>query len=581
MNPFFNPGRAITTLLLVSSLALVASPEVRAQAPAWQMAVAASGAASYVEAMAADASGSMYLVGEFQGTATFGTQALTSLGATDVFIAKWRNGSFVWAQRAGGSGNDLATSVAVSGTAVYVAGIFDSSTAGFGATVLANAGPAGTTDMFVAKLVDAGATASLTWVQRVGGIGNDNARALATAGTSVYVAGDYDSASLAVGTVTLPNAGSFQDVVVAKLVDAGPTASFAWAVRAGGVAGDLPWALAVRGADVFVGGAYFSPTADFGAVTLPKDGGVNPNSFVAKLRDAGSSASWQWAVGAGSAAAEDIRALAVSGSNVYVAGMFYGPTYTLGTTTLANAGGTNNTADGYVAKLTDLGASASYTWASQLGGPAYDSPQALAVQGSAVYATGTFFSAAATFGATTLANANASATTGDVFVAQLTDAGTTGGMVWAQRAGGPGTDVAPGLALSGTQVYVGGTVIPAASFGSYPLVTPVGGQVAYLASLTDATALAAPAAQPLANALVLAPNPAHSTTFVQLPAGLGASPATLTLLDALGRVVRTRTVALPAGTTTTDLDVAGLAPGVYALRVASGERLGTARLVVE
>jgi hypothetical protein len=69
--------------------------------------------------------------------------------------------------------------------------------------------------------------------------------------------------------------------------------------------------------------------------------------------------------------------------------------------------------------------------------------------------------------------------------------------------------------------------------------------------------------------------------MVQLPAGLAAGEATLTVLDGLGRVVRTRTASLPAGTATTSFDVAGLAPGVYALRVAVGERRGTARLVVE
>jgi hypothetical protein len=45
--------------------------------------------------------------------------------------------------------------------------------------------------------------------------------------------------------------------------------------------------------------------------------------------------------------------------------------------------------------------------------------------------------------------------------------------------------------------------------------------------------------------------------------------------------VRARTVALAAGSSQTTFDVAGLAPGVYALRVAVGERQGTARLVVE
>jgi hypothetical protein len=63
--------------------------------------------------------------------------------------------------------------------------------------------------------------------------------------------------------------------------------------------------------------------------------------------------------------------------------------------------------------------------------------------------------------------------------------------------------------------------------------------------------------------------------------GLAAGPATLTLLDAVGRVVRTRTVPLAAGSQQAALDMADLAPGVYALRVAVGGSGGTTRLVVE
>jgi len=63
---------------------------------------------------------------------------------------------------------------------------------------------------------------------------------------------------------------------------------------------------------------------------------------------------------------------------------------------------------------------------------------------------------------------------------------------------------------------------------------------------------------------------------VRIPAS--ASPATLTLLDALGRAVRSQ--AAPAGADY-PLDLAGLAPGVYALHVRVGEAQITQRLVVE
>lgn len=59
-----------------------------------------------------------------------------------------------------------------------------------------------------------------------------------------------------------------------------------------------------------------------------------------------------------------------------------------------------------------------------------------------------------------------------------------------------------------------------------------------------------PADEPLASSHFY-PNPAHATATVQLPAVPGASVATLTLCDALGRAVRTTAVALPATASTT------------------------------
>ena len=73
--------------------------------------------------------------------------------------------------------------------------------------------------------------------------------------------------------------------------------------------------------------------------------------------------------------------------------------------------------------------------------------------------------------------------------------------------------------------------------------------------------------------LTLAPNPARTAATLTLPAA--AQTRTITVADALGRVVLKTT--LPAQTATLTLDVAGLAPGVYTVRCAAA----TARLVVE
>ncbi|MDQ2771199.1 MAG: T9SS type A sorting domain-containing protein [Bacteroidota bacterium] len=99
----------------------------------------------------------------------------------------------------------------------------------------------------------------------------------------------------------------------------------------------------------------------------------------------------------------------------------------------------------------------------------------------------------------------------------------------------------------------------------------------FLASLTDPTLTATTAARD-AFAFALAPNPAHALASVQLPPVSGATTATLTLLDALGRTVHTRP-ATPG--TRTDFDLSGLAPGLYALRATAGAATATQRLVVE
>jgi hypothetical protein len=269
---FVTPGRYLAMLLLPLLLSGLAA---RAQAPAWQTAVVGNGNLSTITATAADASGNVYVAGFFQGTLALGDlAALTSAGSLDAFVAKWSPATsrFVWAQRAGGTGgNDAAYGVAVSGANVYVAGSF-TGTAGFGATSLVSAG---SDDVFVAKLTDAGPGASFAWAQRAGGTSHDAAYGVAVGGANVYVAG-YFAGTAGFGATSLVSAGS-NDAFVAKLTDAGPGASFVWAQRAGGTNDDRARGVAVGGANVYVVG-YFAETADFGATSLAAVNGFGSSS---------------------------------------------------------------------------------------------------------------------------------------------------------------------------------------------------------------------------------------------------------------------------------------------------------------
>jgi hypothetical protein len=77
------------------------------------------------------------------------------------------------------------------------------------------------------------------------------------------------------------------------------------------------------------------------------------------------------------------------------------------------------------------------------------------------------------------------------------------------------------------------------------------------------------------------PNPAQAAFTLTLPPVAGATHATATLLNTLGQVVNTRTLALPAGGATAAYSTAGLAAGVYALRLQAGGETATLRVVVE
>ena len=88
-------------------------------------------------------------------------------------------------------------------------------------------------------------------------------------------------------------------------------------------------------------------------------------------------------------------------------------------------------------------------------------------------------------------------------------------------------------------------------------------------------ALAAGAALTAAEVL-LYPNPAHGAATLRLPTTPPA-PCTLTLHDALGR----RVWQGQASGSATDIPLAGLAPGVYALQIGSAAGTVTRRLVVE
>ena len=516
--------RSVAALTLV----LGALPAAQAQTtPDWTAALAASqpyGGTATALTSVADASGNVYVAGSFNGQVLLGTTTLVSAGGNDVFVAKWNAaaGTWTWAVRAGGSDFDAATALALSGSSLYLTGYAADNAAGangvaFGTLPLPGKSATAGRDLFVAKLTDAGAAASFAWVLNGGGNRTDAGTGLAVSGSSVYVAGAFvndaaNTQAVTFGSTSLNGLSSTStftsDVVVAKLTDAGTSASFTWALAAGGTDDDQPTALAVSGSSVYAAGYFTNTSANANAVTFGAAGTLSGQSaaassdiFIAKIADAGSTAAFAWAQAAGGTDADRPTALAASGSNVYAAGYFTNSSGNANAVTFGAAGALNGLAssasqDIFVAKLTDAGATGAFSWAQAAGGFGADQANALAVSGTALYVGGaytndSFNNNVVTFGTLGALNGVSTTNSQDAFVARLTDAGSSATWGWAQTGGSPSVDNVTGLAVSGSSVYPVGGFSVQASFGTAagsPLSSGVTGGAAYVGQLTEAAA---------------------------------------------------------------------------------------------
>ena len=84
----------------------------------------------------------------------------------------------------------------------------------------------------------------------------------------------------------------------------------------------------------------------------------------------------------------------------------------------------------------------------------------------------------------------------------------------------------------------------------------------------------------LTAAITLSPNPASQRFTLSVPAG-SLRTASATLANALGQVVATRQLSLPAAGGSTEFDVSRLATGIYTLTLQSGNDLVVKRVVVQ
>jgi len=114
-----------------------------------------------------EGSENVFVTGSFNSSSiTFGTTTLKNSGSADIFIVKYdASGNVLWAKSAGGTGGDIAWSIATDGSGnAFVTGSFTSTSITFGTITLSNTNNCG--DMFIAKY---DADGNVPWAKCVGG----------------------------------------------------------------------------------------------------------------------------------------------------------------------------------------------------------------------------------------------------------------------------------------------------------------------------------------------------------------------------------------------------------------------------
>lgn len=155
----------------------------------------------------------------FSPSINFGATTLINAGSfptCDVFIAKFDStGNPIWAQSAGGSGNDYGSGVITDGNGnIILIGHFYSSNIIFGSYNITNTNT-GTSDIFIVKSNSVG---NILWANNAGGAHNDLVRSVnADLSGDIVVTGGFISSTIVFGTTTLTNSSGFGNIFTVKL----------------------------------------------------------------------------------------------------------------------------------------------------------------------------------------------------------------------------------------------------------------------------------------------------------------------------------------------------------------------------
>lgn len=436
----------------------------------WPWAVKSSGSAyESVGDVATDGLNNSYIVGTYQnGTATFGSTTLASLGNSDVFLEKLDGSGVVqWAVRAGSNLDDNGIDVAVNtaGTDIFITGTFRGtmtlySTNGTTSTIT---GSSSNENCFIARY---NASGVIQWAASYGSTDHDRPREIAISHSSqrIYVTG-----------YSTPPTSSNNKLFVTCY---DYTGTFKWDILSSNVNAAAPWSAITADAS---GNSYALLNYESTGVTLPSGTYSGTNGVLLTKININGTISWVQNIGSGSGGAETGRFIGLDlSNNIYVGGHYEG-TASLLTGSLSNAG--SGSKDLFAMKCDNAG---NYQWATRIGGGWTE-----LLQGFTTTPGGTTYLLASNTGFPTntvnigcqtyVTDANATAPDHKIFVAKLSKEGIINGSA-APQVSSVGT-IPTGISTDalGYPVIVGG-MVGTMVFGSTSLST-VSSEDAFAAKL--------------------------------------------------------------------------------------------------
>lgn len=339
-----------------------------------------------------DGSGNIYAVGRTTST-NFPTnnQAQTSQGGNDAFLVKLNSSgtTLSYGTYLGGSANDDAAGLALSGSTAYVVGRTSSSAATFPETsncaqATLSAGP----DAFFAKIdTTSSGLGSLTYVTYLGGSTTDEGKGIAVdSNGDAYLTGFAQSTNFPTASAYDSSRDGLQDAFVAKINPAGNgSADLTYSTYLGGGGRDGGWGIALDGTSAIVVGETVRngfPTV-MGSHVSSTSGGSD--AFVTKFASNGGSLTFS-AILSGSGDETAFGVALDSSNNVFITGE---TTSTTSFDVVNNSGFQSSSGggtDAFVAKFNSSGSSLSFsTWH---GGSLTDVGRGIAVSSSTAYFAG-------------------------------------------------------------------------------------------------------------------------------------------------------------------------------------------------